>query len=48
MNKDELKALIRSKVYANNNNEITGAGLQEVLLAMVDNIGKEENTVVEN
>lgn len=34
-----LKAAIQSAVYTNNNNEITGAGLQSVLLQIVDTVG---------
>lgn len=34
-----LKAAIQSAVYTNNNNEITGAGLQSVLLQIVNTVG---------
>jgi lysophospholipase L1-like esterase len=34
-----LKAAIQSAVYTNNNNEITGAGLQSVLLQIVNAVG---------
>ena len=39
-NYDFLKALIVSKVYDNVNQEITGEGLQEAILALVDQLGK--------
>ena len=39
-NYDFLKAFIVSKVYDNVNQEITGAGLQEAILALVDQLGK--------
>ena len=39
-NYDFLKAFIVSKVYDNVNQEITGEGLQEAILALVDQLGK--------
>lgn len=33
----ELKEIIKSKIYTNTTGDITGDGLQEVLLEMVDN-----------
>jgi len=39
-NYDFLKAFIVSKVYDNVDQEITGAGLQEAILALVDQLGK--------
>ena len=39
-NYDFLKAFIVSKVYDNVNQEITGAGLQEAILTLVDQLGK--------
>lgn len=38
-NYSTLKAAIQSAVYTNNNNEITGAGLQAVLLQIVNTVG---------
>lgn len=38
-NYSQLKAAIQSAVYTNGNNEITGAGLQNVLLQVVNTVG---------
>ena len=36
-NFDELRVLIREKIYSNNNSEITGSILQNILIAMTNN-----------
>lgn len=41
MTPEELKSYINARVYENNNNEITGTGLNQALIKMVDELGGE-------